>query len=163
MTAGDSSATDCSPTVNSSINGKFEGWDGDTIFQLVNGQMWEQDEYDYMYSYSYSPAVQIYSDYGTCKMAVARIQDHIAVKRVNTSAGVSSCVPAVNSNIDGEFEGWDGDTIFRLMNGQIWQQSEYSYTYSYSYMPSVTIYSGSGGCILEVDGLNDSIRVTQIN
>ena len=28
---------------------------------------------------------------------------------------------AIESSIDGEFEGWDGDTVVRLMNGQIWQ------------------------------------------
>lgn len=28
----------------------------------------------------------------------------------------------INSRITGDFNGWDGDTIFRLENGQIWQQ-----------------------------------------
>lgn len=34
----------------------------------------------------------------------------------------------IESRIEGEFEGWDGDTIFELENGQIWQQSSYAYT-----------------------------------
>ena len=75
----------------------------------------------------------------------------------------SDCSPAINSSIDGTFEGWDGDTIFTLMNGQIWQQTEYDYMYDYDYMPSVTIFSGSGGCTLQVDGVDDTIRVTRIN
>jgi hypothetical protein len=41
----------------------------------------------------------------------------------------------IESRIDGEFEGWEGDTIFKLENGQIWQQSSYAYTYHYSYRP----------------------------
>ncbi|GEM_PF-277188 len=28
----------------------------------------------------------------------------------------------IKSRISGDFDGWDGDTIFRLQNGQIWQQ-----------------------------------------
>ncbi|TCO78497.1 hypothetical protein [Chromatocurvus halotolerans] len=28
----------------------------------------------------------------------------------------------IKSRISGDFNGWDGDTIFRLENGQIWQQ-----------------------------------------
>lgn len=28
----------------------------------------------------------------------------------------------IDSRISGEFTGWDGDTIFRLENGQVWQQ-----------------------------------------
>lgn len=26
----------------------------------------------------------------------------------------------IESRIDGTFEGWDGDTVFKLINGQIW-------------------------------------------
>ena len=75
----------------------------------------------------------------------------------------SDCSPAINSYIDGTFEGWEGDTVFTLMNGQIWQQTEYDYMYDYDYMPDVTIYSSSGSCILEVEGVDDTIRVTRIN
>jgi hypothetical protein len=28
----------------------------------------------------------------------------------------------IESQIDGDFEGWDGETIFKLTNGEIWQQ-----------------------------------------
>ncbi len=30
--------------------GTFNGWDGETIFNLDNGQVWQQSQYDYMYS-----------------------------------------------------------------------------------------------------------------
>lgn len=36
----------------------------------------------------------------------------------------SSCSPAIESAISGEIEGWSGETIFKLDNGQIWQQAE---------------------------------------
>jgi hypothetical protein len=51
----------------------------------------------------------------------------------------SSCTPAIESAITGEIKGWDGETIFKLDNGQIWQQAEYDYTYFYEYHPDVTI------------------------
>jgi hypothetical protein len=44
-------------------------------------------------------------------------------------SGGSSCSPSIESTISGEIEGWDGETIFKLDNGQIWQQAEYDYTY----------------------------------
>ena len=40
----------------------------------------------------------------------------------------------VESQIDGDFNGWEGETIVKLMNGQIWQQAEYHYEYHYAYM-----------------------------
>ena len=41
----------------------------------------------------------------------------------------SRCSPAVESTLAGNFEGWSGETIFKLDNGQIWEQAEYAYTY----------------------------------
>ncbi|MGA8087665.1 MAG: hypothetical protein WCA10_10185 [Terracidiphilus sp.] len=74
----------------------------------------------------------------------------------------SGCTPAIETTIDGDFEGWEGETIFKLSNGQIWQQSEYSYTYSYAYMPEVTIYAAGGGCKLKVEDENETILVKRI-
>jgi hypothetical protein len=54
-----------------------------------------------------------------------------------SSGGGSKCTPAIETSISGGFNGWDGETIFKLSNGQIWQQAEYDYTYSYEYMPEV--------------------------
>jgi hypothetical protein len=70
---------------------------------------------------------------------------------------------AIESFIDGEFQGWDGETIFRLTNGQIWQQAEYSYLYHYAYMPRVTIFSVSGGYKMQVEGVNQAICVQRLH
>ena len=53
----------------------------------------------------------------------------------------------IDLQIDGEFTGWDGETIFRLMNGQIWQQTSYSYTYHYDFIPKVLIFRTGGGTL----------------
>lgn len=68
----------------------------------------------------------------------------------------------IESRIDGAFEGWEGDTIFKLMNGQIWQQSSYSYTYHYSYLPEVIIYPSGGLYKMHVDGVDDDIYVIRL-
>ena len=72
------------------------------------------------------------------------------------------CIPAVESTIEGDFEGWEGETIFKLDNGQIWQQLGYEYTYSYSFRPDVTIYQSSAGCTLKVEDEDDTITVHRI-
>jgi hypothetical protein len=74
----------------------------------------------------------------------------------------SSCVPAVEASINGEFHGWDGETIFKLDNGQIWQQAEYDYNYDYDYSPDVTIYSTSSGCKMKVEGEDETVLVKRI-
>jgi hypothetical protein len=74
----------------------------------------------------------------------------------------SSCSPAVESAISGEVKGWEGETIFKLDNGQIWQQAEYDYTYFYEYHPDVTIYETSGGCRMKVEDESDTVLVKRI-
>lgn len=68
----------------------------------------------------------------------------------------------VESRIEGTFEGWDGDTVFTLTNGQIWRQAEYDYHYHYAYMPKVTIIPSGGRHLMQVDGVRKTIAVTRI-
>lgn len=68
----------------------------------------------------------------------------------------------IESRIDGTFEGWDGDTVFKLINGQIWQQTQYSYTYHYAYRPEVLIYRSGSGYKMKVNGVNQEIGVKRI-
>jgi hypothetical protein len=74
----------------------------------------------------------------------------------------SSCSPAIESTISGDIEGWDGDTIFKLNNGQIWQQAAYDYTYFYAYGPEVTIYQTSAGCRMKVEDETETVLVKRI-
>ncbi|MGB9472357.1 MAG: hypothetical protein WBQ59_23640, partial [Candidatus Acidiferrum sp.] len=74
----------------------------------------------------------------------------------------TSCSPAIESTISGDLEGWDGDTIFKLDNGQIWQQAEYEYTYFYAYRPDVTIYQTDAGCRMKVEDETDTVLVKRI-
>ena len=61
-----------------------------------------------------------------------------------------TCDPAIETQIDGDFNGWEGETIYRLQNGQIWQQAGYHYHYHYAYAPEVTVYSTTAGCAMKV-------------
>ncbi len=74
----------------------------------------------------------------------------------------ADCSPAVESNISGEFAGWSGETIFKLDNGQIWEQAEYDYMYSYQYHPDVTIYATTSGCRMKVEDEEDTLLVHRI-
>lgn len=74
----------------------------------------------------------------------------------------SSTPSVIESRIDGEFQGWDGETIFKLANGQIWQQASYAYHYHYAYSPEVTIYQTSQGYKMKVEGVEETILVRRL-
>ena len=82
----------------------------------------------------------------------------------NTAAGCpSSSSRAIESEIDGEFEGWNGETIFKLSNGQIWQQDEYDYEYEYAYRPDVLIFRDGSYWKMKVEDMDETIKVKCIS
>jgi hypothetical protein len=68
----------------------------------------------------------------------------------------------IESQIDGDFEGWEGETIVKLMNGQIWQQLEYYYVYHYAFMPRVLIYKSGRVYKMKVEGVDKAVGVMQL-
>lgn len=68
----------------------------------------------------------------------------------------------IETQIDGEFEGWEGETIVKLINGQIWQQTEYHYQYHYAFMPKVLIYRSGSGYRMKVDGVQKAVGVERM-
>ena len=75
------------------------------------------------------------------------------------SAGTSSG-GIIESQIDGDFNGWEGETIYKLMNGQVWQQVS-GYSYSYSFMPKVLIYQEGGRYFMQV-GDKKAVQVRRL-
>ena len=68
----------------------------------------------------------------------------------------------IESKVDGSFEGWDGETIVKLANGQIWQQTEYHYRYHYAYRPEVLIFKSGGVYKMKVKGIEKAVRVKRL-
>lgn len=65
----------------------------------------------------------------------------------------------MKSRVDGEWTGWDGDTIVRLENGTVWRQEQYYYQYRYAYRPIAII----DGNKMLVEGMNKAVRVRRID
>lgn len=145
-----------STRIESVIDGTFEGWTGETVFALANGQYWQQTSYSYVYHYAYRPKVVITWNGSVYVLSVEGLQQTINVQPLQS---------VIRSNIDGTFEGWTGDTVFPLTNGQVWQQSSYAYTYHYAYRPEVLIYSATGSSSsykMQVEGVSSVIAVRRI-
>jgi hypothetical protein len=85
--------------------------------------------------------------------------------RAGQIANKSVAVPApsvIETQVDGEFSGWEGETIIKLINGQIWQQTEYHYEYHYAYMPKVLVYLSGSGFKMKVEGTEQAIGVQRL-
>ncbi len=89
---------------------------------------------------------------------MARLREHIAA----IHEFIYAFNMEVRSRIEGEFNGYDGDTVFRLLNGQLWRQAYYRYHYRYAYMPEVRIYRDGGKYMMEVSVMDEPIEVVRV-
>lgn len=129
----------------------------DEIFKLSDGSLWiVKNEYEYLYEYY--PSITICPDEGF--MIVDGKKLNISSLSGNNKNSPKSML--IETNIAGEFKGFDGNTIFKLTNGQIWQQSEYWYHYYYAYSPKIILYTSNGHTKLKVDGIEKSIFVIRL-
>jgi hypothetical protein len=86
----------------------------------------------------------------------------VAAIRTPQTANPTAAASVIESQIEGDFEGWDGETIFKLNNGQIWQQASYAYTYHYAYRPKVLVYRSGSTYRMKVDGVSSDIAVKRL-
>ena len=139
----------------------FMGNNGE-IFKLADGSLWEV-KYEYEYLYEYLPDVIICPSKGKLAIKGKSLNvEQVGGTRVTPPSGKSQSVDVIESQIEGGFSGWEGETIFKLTNGQIWQQSRYAYTYRYKYRPKVLIFRTNGGFELQVEGMDQRISVARI-
>ncbi len=144
----------------------FMGNNGE-IFKLTDGSIWEV-KYENESLYEYKPDVVICPNKGKMiiedkplNVELISSPKQISKEPLSTEAKKES-PPAevtIESQIEGDFEGFDETTLFKLMNGQIWQQSESWYHYHYAFMPNVIVYKSGGGYKIRVDGVDKSISV----
>lgn len=100
-----------------------------------------------------NPDVTIYKSGSDYKLEIEGFDEPVICKKIKD---------VIESTIEGEFKGWDGSTIFKLTNGQIWQQTEYAYMYHYAYSPSVTIYESRDGIKMKVEDVEEIITVKKL-
>ncbi|MFZ6695202.1 hypothetical protein ACO0J1_05425 [Stenotrophomonas acidaminiphila] len=135
------------------------GNDGE-IVKLSDGTLWEV-KYEYEYLYEYYPTVIICPSRG--KMGVKGKMLNVNFLGGSSSASSpSSSGTIIESKIDGEFTGWEGETVFKLMNGQVWQQIDGRYKYKYKYSPKVLLINRGGHYEMQVDGVDTTIKVVRL-
>lgn len=74
-------------------------------------------------------------------------------------------IKKISSRIINDFDGWDGRTVFRLENGQVWVQKDVNSSLSWrgSSHPIATIKRKAfNSYLLKIEGANKSVRVKRV-
>ena len=66
----------------SRIDGEFEGFDRDRVFELTNGQRWQQAVHGYRYHFLYRPVARIWSDGASHYLEIEGVEGKVLVRRV---------------------------------------------------------------------------------
>jgi len=134
----------------SQIEGDFEGFKNEMSFKLIDGTFWYQDESKSLYHYAHYPEVKIYEKGGYTILWVDKLNDYVSVKQTT----------GIESQIINDFEGWKGDAVFELQNGQTWKQDQYLTKFIYAFKPKITIVAIGNQHIMKVKG--DFVKVRQV-
>jgi hypothetical protein len=62
--------------------GDFTGWDGGTVFQFTNGQLWRQASFGTLYHFQRSPKVTLVATGSGWRLQVAGVPQSIYVRRL---------------------------------------------------------------------------------
>jgi hypothetical protein len=83
----------------------------------------------------------------------------LAIALIGTAANSAG---VYEGQIDGDFTGWTGETIYKLRDGHIIQQASYHYHYHYAYAPNIIIYQDHSGLLMiHVEGDDDEdVQIT---
>jgi len=132
----------------------FMGNDGE-VFVLSDGSIWEV-KYEYEYMYEYYPSIIICPDKN-----LLLINDK-KLNVVNLSGGSSSGGSVIESNIDGQWNGWNLDTIVKLTNGQIWEQVGLHLSISIGLGNEVLMYKKAGTWYMQVEDEDEAVAVIRL-
>ena len=77
-------------------------------------------------------------------------------RRLDEEAGED----VIETRIDGDFDGWEGQTGFTLQNGQVWQQAGPGAKYYFANAPRVVISRASYK--MKVEGMTGEIAVRRV-
>jgi hypothetical protein len=70
----------------------------------------------------------------------------------------------ITSNLDGKFVGWDGQTTFKLKNGQVWVQADKDKFYTKEIKNPVVVIEPAmfGSWRLRIEGFDEDCKVKRI-
>jgi hypothetical protein len=140
------------------------------VFKLANGTIGEVvAEYEFMYEYY--PSVTVCPSRSMMIVEGKRLNIKILAAAAGSPSpntppstqSANSQPSVIESKIDDEFEGYEVGNIYKLRNGQIWEQTGGRYRYRYKYAPDVIIVNRGGRYQMQVEGMEDWVTVMRLN
>jgi len=137
------------------------------IFQTTSGNIYEVIDYVYLYEYEYSPKVIVLRNGPLYKLVIEGFDEPLLCKRLNEETSTSSKnskqrEEAFESFIVNEFTGLEQGNIYKLANGQIWEQTE-PWIWVWIWVnPKVLIWKSGSVYKMKVENIDHAITIRRI-
>ena len=158
-----------------SIDGWVKKVKRGTIFKTTSGNIYEVADFVILFEMEVSPNVTVLTNGRFYKLFIRGVDEPLMCKKLNrsnrnTSSGggviEATIIGMHNDLLDlgeyGVFSGLQHGNIYRLSNGQIWEQTDF-YIYIYiAVMPKVTIWQNGPFYNMKVEGIDKAVTVRQL-
>jgi len=132
------------------LTGIFRGFRPGALFKLSDKTFWLQIDEFMAHHHEVEPLAHIASLDDGQFLKIDGIDDMVLVHPIHH---------VIESRIQGRFAGWTGKTVYRLTNGQTWQQAKYMTRYAVKYMPDALIWhTPTGTAVMEVAGTSCPVK-----
>ena len=158
-----------------SIDGWVKKVKRGTIFKTTSGNIYEVADFVILFEMEVSPNVTVLTNGRFYKLFIRGIDEPLMCKKLNrsnlnTSSGggviEATIIGMHNDLLDlgeyGVFSGLQHGNIYRLSNGQIWEQTDF-YIYIYiAVMPKVIIWQNGPFYNMKVEGIDKAVTIRQL-
>lgn len=141
------------------------------IFKTTSGSMYELIDYVYLYEYEYQPDVTVLKNGQVYRLLIEGIDEQLHCKALvppGARAKTGNLVPATGSSvvtestIESDFDGLDFGNIYKLRNGEIYEQTEAYIWIHIAVFPQVTIWRDGVDYKMKVAGIGHPVAVRRI-
>ena len=135
-----------------------------TIFKTSSGNIYEVAKAVILLEMELRPKVTVLTDGQFYKLLIQGVNEELLCKKLNSgNKGDITGGTVIEARIINDFDGLEYGNIYKLDNGQVWEQT-YFYIYIYiAVMPKVTIWQDGSVYKMKVDGIDEVVTVKQIN
>ncbi|MEB3298755.1 MAG: hypothetical protein VKO21_04645 [Candidatus Sericytochromatia bacterium] len=149
------------------ISGKVSGRvSRGTLFRTNSGTLYQVDEDVTHYPSLYSPRVTVLSEGLTYRLLIEGIEQPITCRRIRprgvVGTGTSGSFRVIEPRIDDNFDGLEWGRLYKLQNGQVWEQTEHVTHLRMTMFPSVLLYRTDSGYKMVVSGLDSPVGVRPV-
>lgn len=146
------------------VDGRLTDLRRGTLLKMASGSVYEVTDSIQLSVNRSDPDVTVHGSGSSVSLTIDGVDKPVRATLI--TRGSSWSVPGtperVESSIRGKFEGFARGRLYRLANGDIWEQTEYRTTYHSLYDPDVTIVRDGSDHRMTVDGASDTVTVKRV-